>query len=147
MSISLDAAREIISAARAKAVEINKPVTVAIVDQGGYPVALERMDGARPLQPNIALSKAYTGAIMQRPGVMLKSWENNQPGFFGRVAMMGMYPIVATEGAMPIQKQGQLIGGLGVAGGTGPEDHQICLDVLAELGYDLEFEQFNTLKK
>lgn len=147
MNISLETAQKIIAAVRTKAEAINKPVTTAIVDAGGYIVALERMDGARPLQPSIATAKAYTGAIMQRPGVMLKKWESNQPGFFSKVAGMGMHPILTAEGAFPIQKDGVLIGGLGVAGGTGPEDHQICLEVLEELGFELDFEQFNSIKK
>jgi uncharacterized protein GlcG (DUF336 family) len=147
MNVSLAEARQIADAAREHALKLNKPVTVAVVDTGGFVVLLERMDGARPLQPNIATAKAYTAAVMQRPGHMLKDWEKNQPGFFAQVARMGQHPIVATEGSIPIKRNGQIIGGLGVAGGTGPEDHQICEDLLRALGYDLSFEQFNTLRK
>ena len=147
MNVSLAEARQIADAARERALKLDKPVTVAVVDTGGFVVLLERMDGARPLQPNIATAKAYTAAVMQRPGPMLKDWEKNQPGFFAQVARMGQHPIVATEGSIPIKRNGQIIGGLGVAGGTGPEDHQICEDLLRALGYELNFEQFNTLRK
>lgn len=147
MNISLEAARQLIDSAKRKAVEINKPVTVAVVDAGGFTVAVERMDGARPLQPSIALAKAYTAAVMQRPAVMLRGWANNQPQFFSQVATMGLHPIVATEGGVTIKKDGVIIGGLGIAGGTGEEDQQVCEAVLAEAGYDLEFAQFNSLKK
>jgi uncharacterized protein GlcG (DUF336 family) len=147
MNISLNEANQLAEAACERAVKLNKPVTVAVVDTGGFLVTLRRMDGARPLQPSIATAKAYTAAIMQRPGNMLKDWEKSQPGFFAQVAQMGQHPIVATEGSIPIKRNGELIGGLGVAGGTGPEDHQICEEILRSLGYELSFEQFNTLRK
>jgi uncharacterized protein GlcG (DUF336 family) len=147
MNITLGDARQILDAARGQAAALNKPVTVAVVDSGGYLVALERMDGARPLQPNIAVAKAYTGAVMQRPGLMLKGWQDSQPAFFAQLSTMGLHPILATEGALPIKRNGTLIGGLGVAGGTGPEDQQLCEAVLRELGYELDFEQFNRIKK
>lgn len=147
MSIALAAAKAIIDATRERAEALNKPLTVAIVDSGGYVVALERMDGARPLQPSIATAKAYTAAVMQRPALMLKGWQDSQPGFFAQVARMGHQPIVATEGGIPIKKAGALIGGLGIAGGTGPEDQQVCEEVLRSLGYELDFEQFNRIRK
>jgi uncharacterized protein GlcG (DUF336 family) len=147
MNISLADARKLVEAACRYAVELNKPVTVAVVDAGGYVVVVERMDGARPLQPSIATAKAYTAAVMQRPSLMLKGWADSQPGFFAQVARMGMHPIVATDGGIPIKRGGVLIGGLGVAGGTGPEDQQLTERVLTELGYELDFEQFNRIQK
>jgi uncharacterized protein GlcG (DUF336 family) len=146
MNISLDDAKKVIAAATRRAIEINKPVTIAVVDAGGYVIALQRMDGARPLQPSIATAKAYTAAVMQRPALMLKKWEESQPGFFSQLSTMGLHPIVAADGGIPIKKNGELIGGLGVAGGTGPEDEQICRDTLTELGYELDFEQFNRIR-
>ncbi|MDE2250166.1 MAG: heme-binding protein [Gammaproteobacteria bacterium] len=147
MNISLADAKHLADAARARAEAINKPVTIAVVDTGGFLVALERMDGARPLQPSIATAKAYSAAIMQRPSLMLKGWADSQPGFFAQVARMGHHPIVATDGGVPIKRAGAIIGGLGVAGGTGPEDQQICEEVLRGLGYELDFEQFNRIRK
>ena len=147
MNISLADAKSIIEAAVRKAVALNKPMTIAVVDTGGFVVALERMDGARPLQPSIATAKAYTAAVMQRPSLMLKGWADSQPGFFAQVATMGLHPIVATEGGVPIKRAGSLMGGLGVAGGLGPEDQALCEEVLKELGYETEFEQFNRIKK
>jgi len=147
MNISLADAKQIVDTARKHAQSLNKPITIAVVDSGGYLVALERMDGARPLQPSISTAKAYTGAVMQRPGVMLKGWQDSQPGFFAQLSTMGLHPILAAEGALPIKRGGMLIGGVGVAGGTGPEDQELCENVLRELGYDMDFEQFNRIKK
>jgi len=146
MSISLADAKQLIEAVCRHAQTLNKPVTVAIVDSGGFVVALERMDGARPLQPSIATAKAYTAAIMQRPSLMLKGWQDSQPGFFAQIARMGQHPIVATEGGLPLKRAGVLIGGMGVAGGTGPEDQDLCEAVLRDLGYELHFEQFNKIR-
>jgi uncharacterized protein GlcG (DUF336 family) len=147
MNVSLDVAQSLIASAKRKAVELNKPITIAVVDTGGFLVALERMDGARPLQPSIATAKAYTAAVMQRPAVMLKGWANSQPGFFAQVATMGLHPIVAAEGGVTIQKEGAILGGLGIAGGTGEEDQQICEAVLGEAGFDLKFAEFNSIRK
>jgi len=53
---------------------------------------------------------------------------------------MGAHPIVATEGGVTIKRDGEILGGLGVAGGTGDEDQEIADEVLAALGYELEFQ-------
>jgi uncharacterized protein GlcG (DUF336 family) len=146
MSITLQQARDLIAIVQRRANAINKPVTTVVVDTGGFVVSIDRMDGARPLQPSIATAKAYTSAVMQRPSLMLKGWCDTQPHFFAQVSTMGHHPIVATGGGMTLRKQGVLIGGLGVAGGTGEEDQQIAEEALREAGYELEFEQFNQLK-
>lgn len=144
--ISLSEARALIVAAQKEAVAIGKPMTVAVVDTGGFIVAVDRMDGARPLTPSIAHAKAYTGAIMQRPGTMLKGWAESQPGFWSSVSQMGHQPIVATHGAITIKRDGQLLGGLGVSGGTGEEDEALAIKVLADLGYDTNFSEWNAVK-
>ena len=133
-------------AAQTAARKLNKPITVVVVDTGGFVLVTERMDGARPLTPSIALAKAYTAAIMQRPTQMLKGWSKSQPEFFAQVSRMGHQPIVATDGGVTIKKGGELLGGLGISGGTGEEDQQLCETALAEAGYELEFKEWNQLK-
>ena len=107
---------------------------------------VERMDGARPLQPSIATAKAYTAAIMQRHSKMLMEWSNTQPQFFAQISTMGHHPIVATGGGMTLRRDGVVVGGLGIAGGTGEEDEAMGEAILVEAGYDLKFEQFNRIK-
>ncbi|MFE9686722.1 heme-binding protein [Streptomyces sp. NPDC006285] len=140
-NISLDAAEEIIEAARKRAQAIGKAVSVAVVDAGGFVVAIRRPDGARPLTPDIARAKAYTAAVMQRPGRMLKKWQESQPVFFSQLSQLpgAAMPIMATDGSVTIKKDGEIIGGLGIAGGTADEDQVIADEVLASLGYELEF--------
>ncbi|MEU0114413.1 heme-binding protein [Streptomyces bobili] len=140
-SLTLAAAEEIIEAAHRRAQALGKAVSVAVVDAGGFPVAIRRSDGARPLTPDIARAKAYTAAVMQRPGRMLKKWQESQPVFFAQLSQLpgAAMPILATEGSVTIQRDGEIIGGLGIAGGTADEDQAIADEVLAELGYELEF--------
>ncbi|UUU29367.1 heme-binding protein [Streptomyces sp. CA-210063] len=140
-SLTLDAAEEIIDAAHKRAQAMGKAVSVAVVDAGGFPIAIRRADGARPLTPDIARAKAYTAAIMQRPGTMLKKWQESQPVFFSQLSQLpgAAMPIMATEGSLTIKKDGEIIGGVGIAGGTADEDQQIAEEVLQSLGYELEF--------
>ncbi|MCQ4210292.1 GlcG/HbpS family heme-binding protein [Streptomyces longispororuber] len=140
-ALTLDAAEEIIAAAHRRAQDIGKAVSVAVVDAGGFVVAVRRPDGARPLTPDIARAKAYTAAVMQRPGPMLKKWQESQPVFFSQLSQLpgAALPIMAAEGSMTIKKDGEIIGGLGIAGGTADEDQVIAEEVLGSLGYELEF--------
>ena len=140
MSIGLDAAKELIALSQGHAAEYGKAITVAVVDAGGFLVALERQAGARPMTPSIATSKAYSAAVMQRPTNMLKAWSDSDPVFFSQVAGMGMHPIVATEGGVTIKRDGELIGGLGVSGGRPEEDQAICEAALTAAGYELAFD-------
>ncbi len=147
MSIGLTEAKAIIAAAQRKAIEVGKPVTIVVVDSGGFSVASERMDGARPLTPSIATAKAYTAAVMQRPTRMLKAWCDSQPTFFAQVSRMGHHPIVATDGGLTIKKNGQILGGVGVAGGTGEDDQEIAIAALRACEFDLEFSEWNPVHR
>jgi uncharacterized protein GlcG (DUF336 family) len=147
MSIGLAEAKALVAAAQRKAVEIGKPVTITVVDTGGFSVVSERMDGARPLTPSIAIAKAYTAAVMQRPTRMLKGWCDSQPTFFAQVSRMGHQPIVATDGGVTIKRNGDILGGLGVAGGTGEDDQVIAESALRDCAFELEFAEWNTVRR
>jgi uncharacterized protein GlcG (DUF336 family) len=140
MGIGLADAKELIKLAQKQGAQHKKAISVAIVDDGGFLVLLERQDGARPMTPSIATSKAYSAAVMQRPIKMLKQWAEHEPTFFSQVGRMGMYPIVATEGGVTIKRDGVIIGGIGVSGGRAEEDQAICDGALTAGGYELEFE-------
>ncbi len=139
ITLTMAEAEQIAAAAFEKASELGKAFSVAIVDPGGFMLLVKRSDGARPLTPSIAVAKAHTAAVMQRPSKMLKQWAESNPTFFSQLSSLSTYPIVATEGGMTIKRDGVILGGLGISGGTGPEDQQVCDDVLAALGYDLDF--------
>ena len=142
MTLPFQQARELVDDARARAVKLGKALSMAVVDYGGFIVVIERMDGARPMTPDIALSKAYSAAVMQRPTMMLENWRQSDPVFFTQVGRMGHRPIVATKGGYTLKRDGVILGGLGISGGSPDEDQQICEDVLRAAGFDLDFPQW-----
>ncbi|MDX2377513.1 heme-binding protein [Microbacterium sp. LRZ72] len=135
-------AEKIMAIAEREALRIGKGLSIAVVDSGGFIVSIRRFDGARPMTPLIALSKAYTSAVMQRPSGMLKPWSNSDPVFFSQVATMGNFPIVATGGGVTLKRDGEFVGGVGVSGGTPQEDEELAQAVIAELGYDTDFAEW-----
>jgi uncharacterized protein GlcG (DUF336 family) len=146
-NIGLEEAKRVVATAQRLAEGIDKPLTVVVVDSAGFVVLIERMDGARPLQPSIATAKAYTAAVMQRPCSMLKGWAEGEPGFFAQVSTMGHHPIVATGGGFPLKRDGAIVGAIGISGGTGDEDQALAQGTLEELGYPLDFPGFNRIAR
>ena len=142
MTLPFADARTLADGARALALEIGKALSIAVVDYGGFVVLVERMDGARPMTPSIALSKAYSAAVMQRPTSMLEGWRNSDPVFFTQVGRMGQHPIVATKGGFTVKRNGEIIGGLGVSGGSPDEDQKIAEEVLSANGFELDFPEW-----
>jgi uncharacterized protein GlcG (DUF336 family) len=142
MTLAFEEARGLADAARAHARDLGKALSVAIVDYGGFVVLIERMDGARPMTPDIALSKAYSAAVMQRPTEMLENWRNSDPVFFTQVGRMGQRPIVATKGGFTLKRDGAILGGIGISGGSPDEDQRICEDVVRAAGFDLDFPRW-----
>jgi uncharacterized protein GlcG (DUF336 family) len=133
MSLLLKTAERLIAASEEKAREFGINVTTAVVDNAGFLVMMRRMDGTRPLTTHIAHSKAYTGAIMQRPARDLLHWAESEPVYFAHVGRMGHHPIVATQGGMPVKPATEIIGGIGVSGGTPDQDQACCEAALAAI--------------
>ena len=142
MTLPYADARKLVDDARARGLELGKALSLAVVDYGGFVVVVERMDGARPMTPSIALSKAYSAAVMQRPTYMLENWRNSDPVFFTQVGRMGQHPIVATKGGYTLKRGAEIVGGLGISGGSPDEDQKICEDVLRSAGFDLDFPEW-----
>ncbi len=94
------------------------------------------------MTPDIALSKAYSAAVMQRPTEMLENWRDSDPVFFTQVGRMGQRPIVATKGGYTLKRDGAILGGIGISGGSPDEDQQICEHVLRASGFELDFPQW-----
>jgi uncharacterized protein GlcG (DUF336 family) len=147
MTLSSSEARALVDDARARALELGRAVSMAVVDYGGFIVLVERMEGARPMTADIALSKAYSAAVMQRPTEMLENWRDSDPVFFTQVGRMGHRPIVATKGGFTIKRDGAILGGLGISGGSPDEDQQLCVDVLKAAGFDLDFPRWAGARK
>src|SRR6266700_4466405 len=109
MKLTLEEAERIIEAALKAGQGLGKALSVAVVDAGGFLKSVKRSDGARPLTPSIAIAKAYSSAVMERPTNMLKAWAESNPGFFATLSTMGSQPIVATDGGVTIKRDGEIL--------------------------------------
>jgi len=118
-------ARAMVEAATAKAREIGVAQTVCIVDDGGHPLLIERMDGARITGPQIAWNKAFTAAGHKR-STHLFNTPPNGPALPGNEAFgiqwsfEGKFAVFV--GGFPIVHEGAVIGGIGLSGGNGEQD-------------------------
>ena len=137
-----------VAAAIRQAEEIGVLETVCVTDEGGYPIVLERMDGARVTGPQIAWNKAFTAAghkrsthLFTRPpeGPALPGNEafGIQWSFEGRFA--------AFVGGFPVVVDGEVVGGVGLSGGNGEQDIKCGLAALEALKALLEPEGFTVL--
>ena len=125
LKLELSEARVMAHAALAKAKEINVPETVCITDEGGFPLVLERMDGARVTGPQIAWNKAFTAAGHKRSTHLFNTAPNG-PGLPGNEAFGIQWSFegkfAAFVGGYPIVVNGEVIGGVGLSGGNGEQD-------------------------
>jgi uncharacterized protein GlcG (DUF336 family) len=134
--LELTEARAMAQAALAKAKEIGVSETVCICDDGGYPIALERMDGARITGPQIAWNKAFTAAGHRRSTHLFTQPPNGPalPGneAFGiQLSFEGRF--AAFVGGFPIVVDDQVIGGVGLSGGNGEQDTKCGVAALQAL--------------
>ena len=125
LKLEVREARHMLQAAVAKAQEIGVLETVCIVDDGGYPIALERMDGARVTGPQIAWNKAFTAAGHKRSTHLFNTAPNGPalPGneAFGiQWSFEGKFAVFV--GGFPVVVNGEVIGGVGLSGGNGEQD-------------------------
>ena len=122
--------KTIAAAAEAEALKNNWAVTIAIVDDGGHLLALQRLDGAAPISSHIAPAKAHTAALGQRETKVYEDIINN-----GRYAFLTAPEVKGLlEGGVPIMKDGQCLGAVGVSGVKSNEDAQVAKAGIAALG-------------
>ena len=127
MTMDLAAAQRIVELAHRKAAEIGARVTVAVVDEGGFLIALGRMDGAPPLSPQVAEAKAVGAAMLHRDGGSLAELARDRPGFFNVADRLVRVPIVPGLGSVLVKTEGRVEGAVGVSGGR-PEQDLECAE-------------------
>lgn len=110
-ALSLEDAKRVAAAARAEAEKNGWAIVIAVVDDGGHLMYLERMDGAQKASSRIAEAKGRTAILFKRP---TKAIEDTV--LEGRTVMMGLPGAVPLEGGVPLVKDGQFLGGIGVSG-------------------------------
>jgi uncharacterized protein GlcG (DUF336 family) len=122
--------KAIATAAEAEALKNNWAVTIAIVDDGGHLLSLQRLDGAAPISAHIAPAKANTAALGRRESKIYEDVING-----GRVSFLSAPDLKGLlEGGVPIMKDGQCIGAVGVSGVKSSEDAQIAKVGIAAIG-------------
>jgi uncharacterized protein GlcG (DUF336 family) len=123
--ITLEDARRIIAAAETKAKEIGQPMNIAVADAGGNLVAHIRMDNAWIGSVDISIKKAWTSRAFDITTKDLA--ENSQSGdqFFG-IHASNNGKVMIFAGGVPLKKEGQVVGAIGVSGGSGEQDHAVA---------------------
>lgn len=128
--LSADDVKRIAAAAEAEAVRNQWNVTIAVVDDGGHLLSLQRLDGAPPISSYIAPEKARTAALGRRETKLYEDVINQgRVSFLSAPVLQGML-----EGGVPVIVDGQVIGAVGVSGVKSSEDAQIAKAGIAALG-------------
>ena len=122
--------KAIAAAAEAEAVKNNWAVTIAIVDEGGHLLFVQRLDGAPPISAHIGPAKAHTAAMGRRESKIYEDTINGgRYSFLSAPFVQGML-----EGGVPIMKDGYCLGAVGVSGVKSNEDAQIARAGIAAIG-------------
>ncbi|MEO8057147.1 MAG: heme-binding protein [Burkholderiales bacterium] len=128
--LSLADIKSMAAAAEAEAVANQWIVTIAIVDDGGHLLWLQRLDGAAPISSHIAPAKARTAALGRRESRVYEELINQgRMSFLSAPELEGML-----EGGVPVMVNGQCVGAVGVSGVKSNEDAQIARAGIAALG-------------
>jgi uncharacterized protein GlcG (DUF336 family) len=123
--VTLEDAQRVINAAEKKAREIGQPMNIAVADTGGNLVSFIRMDGAWLGSIDIAINKAWTARAFDIATKDLATHSQSGDQFFGiHVSNHGRVMIFA--GGVPLKREGKVVGGIGVSGGTGKQDQTVA---------------------
>lgn len=129
-TLELTDVKAIVAAAEAEALKNNWAVTIAVVDDGGHLLCLQRLDGAAAISAHIAPAKAHTAALGRRETKLYEDVVNG-----GRTSFLSAPDIKGLlEGGVPIMKDGQCLGAVGVSGVKSNEDAQIAKAGIAAIG-------------
>jgi glc operon protein GlcG len=128
-TLTLDDVKRIAAAAEQEAAAQQWAVSIAIVDDGGHLLWLQRLDGAAPISASIAPGKARTAALGRRESKVYEEMINQ-----GRVSFLSA-PVLEgmLEGGVPVMVEGQCVGAVGVSGVKSHEDAQIAKAGIAAL--------------
>ena len=124
-TVSLEDARRVIAAGEGCARDIGQPQNIAVVDAGGNLVSHIRMDGAWMGSVDVSINKAFTARAFDLPTADLA--ENSQPGgqFYG-IQESNKGRIMIFAGGIPLKRDGEVVGAVGVSGGDGEQDTEVA---------------------
>lgn len=118
-TLTLEGARKAIAVALAEAKKANATGVVAVVDEGGNLMAVERLDGTFPAGAMISMGKARTAALFKRPTKFFEDVIGK-----GRMAMTALSDFTPLQGGVPIVVDGQVVGGIGVSGASSAQQDE-----------------------
>ena len=121
--LDLARAKRLIEAVEAEADRQGKKAVIAVCNAEGNPVAVHVMDGAFLVSYEVAVKKAYTSVAVKMPTIELAKLAQPGQTFYG---LANLEKMVIFGGGVPLMENGRIIGGLGISGGTGEEDHALC---------------------
>jgi uncharacterized protein GlcG (DUF336 family) len=122
MTMTLEEARGSADKAIAKAREMGVQISLAVVDEFGQLVQMDRMDGASLMSPDIAEAKAVTALNFRRATSLVAQQIN--PDILRSIQASVHFNILAAAGGVPIYREGELAGAIGVSGATGEQDEE-----------------------
>src|ERR1700748_1965322 len=131
-SVSLDDAQRVVAAGRAKADEISSPSNIAVVDVGGNLVTHVRMDGAWSDTIDTSITKAFTAREFDIATEDLAAEAGPGGQFYGIHASNGGR-VMIFAGGIPLQRDGEIVGAVGVSGGSGKQDQTVAEAAAAAL--------------
>jgi glc operon protein GlcG len=120
--LTLEDAEKIAAAAEAEAKKRNATVVIAVVDDGGYPVVVKRLDDTQVASVDVGIGKARTAAIFRRPSKVFEDQVKN-----GSVAALVLPGATPLQGGLPLIADGKVVGAIGVSGNTPQEDEDIAM--------------------
>ncbi len=123
--LTLDEARQIITAAEKKAAEVGQPMNIAVVDEGANLLAFARMENAWLGSIDISINKAFTARAFDLPTKDLAG--NAQPGqqFYG-IHASNNGRIMIFAGGIPLKRGSTVVGAVGISGGSGEQDQAVA---------------------
>ncbi|MEJ7831887.1 MAG: heme-binding protein [Nocardioides sp.] len=134
--LTLDEATSLCTAARTAAAEQGVAMSFAVMDAGGHLQCLVRMDDALWVSADVAQGKAWTAAAYGVPSAAQKAKMEPMPNFAGAVTTMTHGRFTPQTGAVPIYRDGTLLGAIGASGGTGEQDEAACSRAVTEAGFE-----------
>ncbi len=132
--LTLDDALALCSAAREEATRTGVPMSFAVMDPAGHLLALVRMDGAPWISTTVAQGKAWTSAAYGAPSAAQKEKMAPMPNFASALTAMTQGRYTPQTGAVPVYRDGVLVGAIGASGGTGEQDEQVAAAAVRATG-------------
>ena len=124
--LTYEGARAVLEAAAKKAKEMNLPICIAVVDEGGHLLAFARKDDAKPSSAAVAITKATSAALRRAPTGPLPNEENVSVLLSLGMPLASGGHLTCVRGGLPLVWEGTVIGGIGISAGTEQQDEEIA---------------------